>query len=153
MGWRGFNLLMYQPGKELSKRRNMIKRGLHTTAVRSYGPLMQDVTERFVARAAGFQGHPEALVAEYVDYNYMPISIRHLELLSLTSFFPGRSAVFSSRSLTVMRYPNMPSTSWLSRIGKHNDGQARHLCTSGSSTSFPGVRQFDLSGSPGDGPR
>ena len=62
MGWRGFNLLMLQPGKELWRRRGMIQKGLCNSAIQSYRPILEDATQRLVAKVAGFQGHPEDFV-------------------------------------------------------------------------------------------
>ena len=42
----------------------MIRKGLCDTTVHSYRPILEDVTTRFVAKVAGFQGHPEDLVNE-----------------------------------------------------------------------------------------
>jgi hypothetical protein len=42
----------------------MIQKGLGNKAILSYWPLMEDVTQRLVARIAGFQGHPEELINE-----------------------------------------------------------------------------------------
>lgn len=57
-------MTMLQPGRELWKRRSMIQKGLSNTAVLSYRPLLEDATQRFIARVSGFQGHPEDIVNE-----------------------------------------------------------------------------------------
>ena len=95
MGWRGFNMTLLQPGKELWKRRAMIQKGLSNTATRSYWHLLEDATRRFVARVSGFQGHPEVVVNEYVHHNSVAISNHGLAFMSLnSSVFRALSKLF-----------------------------------------------------------
>ena len=42
----------------------MIQKGLSNSAIQSYRPLLEDATQRFVARVSGFQGHLEDIVNE-----------------------------------------------------------------------------------------
>lgn len=73
----------------------MIQKGLSNTAIRSYRPLLEEATQRFVARVSGFKGHPEDIINEYVHHDCVAIPNHGLAFLLLNpSFFRALSTLF-----------------------------------------------------------